>query len=300
MFVLQNTEQEQLDINDITFKPYPSEHTMAKFDITLTAVEEDSGIHFTMEYLTALFKPETIERMMGHFVRLIDSIIKQPEAELADLDMITQEEKSEIQKLFNDTATAEKRIPPTIHQLFERQAELNPDHEAVLFENQTLTYRQLNERSNQLARVLQDKGVGTDQVVAVLTDRSANMMIGILAILKAGGAFLPIDPELPDERRAFLMKDSGAGVLLTSAGHAIPPLFEGEVLLLDNPLLYQGGTDNLQLSYSENDLMYVIYTSGTTGKPKGVQLEHKTMTNLFAYERDHTRCVLTESCNLSQ
>ncbi|MCY7909667.1 amino acid adenylation domain-containing protein [Bacillus inaquosorum] len=289
MFVLQNTEQEQLDINDVTFKPYPSEHTMAKFDLTLTAVEEDSGIHFTMEYLTALFKPETIERMMGHFVQLIDSIIKQPEAELADLDMITQEEKSEIQKLFNDTATAEKRIPPTIHQLFEQQAELNPDHEAVLFENQTLTYRQLNERSNQLARVLQDKGVGTDQVVAVLTDRSANMMIGILAILKAGGAFLPIDPELPDERRAFLMKDSGAGVLLTSAGHAIPPLFEGEVLLLDDPLLYQGGTDNLQLSYSENDLMYVIYTSGTTGKPKGVQLEHKTMTNLFAYERDHTQ-----------
>ncbi|WP_367387462.1 non-ribosomal peptide synthase/polyketide synthase [Bacillus vallismortis] len=289
MFVLQNTEQEQLEINDVTFKPFPSEHTMAKFDLTLTAVEEESGIHFTMEYLTALFKPETIERMMGHFVQLIDSVIKQPEAELASLDMMTQEENSEIQKLFNDTATAEKRNPAAVHQLFEQQAALNPDHEAVIFGNQTLTYRQLNERSNQLALILQDKGVGTDQVVAVLTDRSANMIIGILAILKAGGAFLPIDPELPDERRAFLIKDSGASVLLTSAGHVIPPLFKGEVLLLDDPLLYQGGTDNLNLSYSENDLMYIIYTSGTTGKPKGVQLEHKTMTNLLAYEQGHTQ-----------
>ncbi|MCO4850630.1 non-ribosomal peptide synthase/polyketide synthase [Bacillus vallismortis] len=289
MFVLQNTEQEQLEINDVTIKPYPSEHTMAKFDLTLTAVEEESGIHFTMEYLTALFKPETIDRMMKHFVQLIDSIIKQPEAELASLDMMTQEENSEIQKLFNDTATAEKRNPAAIHQLFEQQAALNPDHEAVIFGNQALTYRQLNERSNQLARVLQGKGVGTDQVVAVLTDRSANMIIGVLAILKAGGAFLPIDPELPDERRDFLIKDSGASALLTSAGHIIPPLFKGEVLLLDDPLLYQGGTDNLNISYSENDLMYVIYTSGTTGKPKGVQLEHKTMTNLLAYEQGHTR-----------
>ena len=287
MFVLQNTEQEQLEIKDVSFKPYPNEHTMAKFDLTLTAVEEESGIHFTMEYLTSLFKPETIERMMGHFVQLIDSIIKQPEAELARLNMMTRKENSEIQKLFNDTA--DKRIPTTVHQLFEQQAELNPDHEAVLFGNQALTYRQLNERSNQLARVLQDKGARTDQVVAVLTDRSANMMIGILAILKAGAAFLPIDPELPDERRAFMLKDSGAGVLLTGAGHTIPPLFEGEVLLLDDPLLYQGEADNLNLSYSENDVMYIIYTSGTTGKPKGVQLEHKTMTNLLAYEEDHTQ-----------
>ncbi|QOQ56761.1 non-ribosomal peptide synthase/polyketide synthase [Bacillus amyloliquefaciens] len=287
MFVLQNTEQEQLEIKDVSFKPYPNEHTMAKFDLTLTAVEEESGIHFTMEYLTSLFKPETIERMTGHFVQLIDSIIKQPEAELARLNMMTRKENSEIQKLFNDTA--DKRIPTTVHQLFEQQAELNPDHEAVLFGNQALTYRQLNERSNQLARVLQDKGAGTDQVVAVLTDRSANMMIGILAILKAGAAFLPIDPELPDERRAFMLKDSAAGVLLTGAGHTIPPLFEGETLLLDDPLLYQGGADNLNLSYSENDVMYIIYTSGTTGKPKGVQLEHKTMTNLLAYEEDHTQ-----------
>ncbi|WP_416654229.1 non-ribosomal peptide synthase/polyketide synthase [Bacillus amyloliquefaciens] len=287
MFVLQNTEQEQLEIKDVSFKPYPNEHTMAKFDLTLTAVEEESGIHFTMEYLTALFKPKTIERMMGHFVQLIDSIIKQPEAELARLNMMSRKENSEIQKLFNDTA--DKRIPTTVHQLFEQQAEINPDHEAVLFGNQALTYRQLNKRSNQLARILQDKGAGTDQVVAVLTDRSANMMIGILAILKAGAAFLPIDPELPDERRAFMLKDSGARVLLTGAGHAIPPLFEGETLLLDDPLLYQGEADNLNLSYSENDVMYIIYTSGTTGKPKGVQLEHKTMTNLLAYEEDHTQ-----------
>lgn len=198
MFVLQNTEQEQLEINDVTFKPYPSEHTMAKFDLTLTAVEEESGIQFTMEYLTALFKPETIERMMGHFVQLIDSIIKQPDAELARLNMMTKEEEGDIQQLFNDTAVAEKRIPTTIHQLFEQQAELNPDHEAVMLGIQTLTYRQLNERSNQLARILQDKGACTDQVVAVLTDRSPHMIIGILAILKAGAAFLPIDPELPE------------------------------------------------------------------------------------------------------
>ncbi|MGN9865284.1 non-ribosomal peptide synthase/polyketide synthase [Bacillus swezeyi] len=289
MFVLQNTEQEQLVMNDLTFSPYPSEHTMAKFDLTLTAVEEDTCIHCTMEYLTTLFKPETIERMMRHFVQLIDAIIEHPEAKLASLDMMTPQEKSDIWELFNDTAVNDKRIPSTIHQRFEQQAEHTPDHVAVMFENQTWTYRQLNERSNQLARVLRNQGVGADQAVAVLTERSANMVIGILAILKAGGAFLPIDPELPDERRAFLIEDSGAEILVTCTGHTVPPSFEGAVVLLDDPLVYQGEASNLNLSYAENQLLYVIYTSGTTGKPKGVQLEHKTMLNLLDFEWEHTQ-----------
>ncbi|MGW8460335.1 non-ribosomal peptide synthase/polyketide synthase [Bacillus atrophaeus] len=289
MFVLQNTEQEQLVMDGLTFNPYPSEHTMAKFDLTLTAMEEEKRIHFTMEYLTTLFKPETIERMMRHFVQLIDAIIEHPEAKLASLDMMSPQEKSEIWELFNDTAVNDEHISSTIHQQFEQQAERTPDHVAVLFENQTWTYRQLNERSNQLARALRNQGVGADQVAAILTERSANLIIGILAILKAGGAFLPIDPELPEERRAFLMKDSGASVLLTCADHTVPPSFEGVVVLLDDPLVYQGEESNLNLSYAENHLLYVIYTSGTTGKPKGVQLEHKTMLNLLAYEREHTQ-----------
>ncbi|MCY8701099.1 non-ribosomal peptide synthase/polyketide synthase [Bacillus spizizenii] len=289
MFVLQNTEQEQLGMDGLTFKPYPSKHTMAKFDLTLTAVEEETHIHCTMEYLTTLFKPETVERMMRHFVQLIDAIIEHPEARLASLEMMRPREKNEIWNLFNDTAVIDERMPTTIHQQFEQQAEDTPDRVAILFENQTWTYRQLNERSNQLARVLRNQGVGADRVAAILTERSANMMIGILAILKAGGAFLPIDPELPDERRAYLMEDSGADVLVTCVEHTVPPSFEGSVVLLDDPLVYQGDASNLNLSYAENHLFYVIYTSGTTGKPKGVQLEHKTMLNLLAYEREYTQ-----------
>ncbi|AVF26547.1 non-ribosomal peptide synthase/polyketide synthase [Paenibacillus larvae] len=286
MFVLQNTEQKQLEIEGLTFKPYPSEHTMAKFDLTLTAVEKDSSIHFYMEYLTTLFKPETIERMMRHFMRLVDAVLEQPEAKLSSLDMITPQEKDRILDMFNNTVSNESCR--SITQLFEQQAELKPDHTAILFNNQAWTYRELNEQANQLARVLRNKGVCSDRVTAILTERSANMIIGILAIVKAGGAFLPIDPELPDERISYFIRDSGADVLLTCTEYFIPPSFEGSVILLDDPSVYRGESHNLHLASEENDLFYVIYTSGTTGLPKGVELEHKTMLNLITHEFNHT------------
>ena len=286
MFVLQNTEQQQLAIDGLTFKPYPSEHTMAKFDLTLTAVEQDSSIHFYMEYLTTLFKPETVERMMQHFMRLVDTILEKPEAKLSSLDMITLQEKSRILGMFNNTVSSGS--DRSIAQLFEQQAELKPDHTAILFKDRAWTYRELNERANQLARVLRDKGLCSDRVAAILTERSANMIIGILAIVKAGGAFLPIDPELPDERISYLIQDSGADVLLTCTEYLIPPSFEGSVIWLDDPSVYRGESYNLNLASKENDLFYVIYTSGTTGLPKGVELEHKTMLNLITYEFNHT------------
>ncbi|MCP3774857.1 amino acid adenylation domain-containing protein [Paenibacillus sp. MZ04-78.2] len=287
MLVLQNNEQAALQAQDVAFEPYHSEHTMAKFDLTLTAVEDEGRIHFTMEYLTSLFNPQTIERMMQHYAQLIDAVLERPEASLASLDMMSLSEKTEIRERFNGPTTNHERFS-TIHQRFEEQAERTPDQGAVWFNEEIWTYRELNERSNQLARALRGAGVGTDRAVAVMTERSANLIIGMMAILKAGGAFLPIAPELPEERRSFMLQDSGAGVLLIRAGLTVPPSFKGTVIRLDDSSVYQGDTSNLSLSYSEKDLLYIIYTSGTTGQPKGVELEHKTLVNLLAYEWAYT------------
>jgi amino acid adenylation domain-containing protein/non-ribosomal peptide synthase protein (TIGR01720 family) len=242
----------------------------------------DQGDRFTlnMKYDPDLYDLSTIQRMMGHYVKLAEEVVNDPNLTLGEYSFMSKEEQATILIDWNATQ-AEYPKDKTIHQLFEEQAERTPDNIAVVFEEYSLTYEQLNNRANQLARVLREKGVKPNSIVGIMVERSLEMIIGIMGILKAGGAYLPISPEYPEERVAYILKDSEAEIILTENSIAPRITYEGEKINLDNVALYVGKIENLASINKTSDLAYVIYTSGTTGKPKGVMIPHKALTNFL-------------------
>ncbi|PUA36864.1 non-ribosomal peptide synthetase, partial [Paenibacillus elgii] len=279
MFVLQNTENEELQLDGLKLAPYPSGNTIARFDLTLDVTETGSGLECNLEYATSLYARETIERMAKHLEQLLTGIAEAAEAPIAGLAMLTVAEQTQLHHVFNATA-ADYEADKTIHQLFEEQAERTPDHPAVVFEGQQLTYRELNERANRLARTLQALGVQTDQPVGLMLERSLEMVVGMFAVLKAGGAYVPIDPEYPEDRISYMLEDSGAQVLLAQRRLQERVSFAGTVVTVDDEQAYAGDGSNLESAVGPNDLAYIIYTSGTTGKPKGVMVEHHGLCSL--------------------
>ncbi|KJB89035.1 hypothetical protein AZ66_04000 [Paenibacillus sp. E194] len=268
MFVLQNTEEAEMNILGLRMKPQPSLRPVSKFDLTFQAAEEEGRLACSIEYATALYKHETVKRMAGHYKQLVSQVISNPKADLASLQMITPEESTLILSNFNG-AVMEYARERTIHQLFEEQAERTPNSVAVEFEGMRLTYRELNEKANSLARTLQSAGVVPDVRVGIMVERSIEMIVSILAILKAGGAYLPVDPDYPQERVHFMLEDSGAQIIV---GHRrLLDSIQGQckIVALDDPHVYSKDMTNLEPVSAPCHLAYVIYTSGTTGKPKG-------------------------------
>ncbi|MBD0378727.1 non-ribosomal peptide synthetase [Paenibacillus sedimenti] len=282
MFIMQNIGNQSIGIESLKFIPQEVPHTTSKFDLTMLAIEDHDGLELTIEFCTALFKLETMERFGRHFVRILQEIAIQPDAKLAQIDMLSVEEKKQIIVDFNQTK-ADYAYHCTIQELFERQAEKTPDYVAVVWDNERLTYRQLNAKANQLARVLREKGVATDCIVGVMMERSADWIVTMLAILKAGGAYLPIDIEYPAERIRYMLEDSGAQLIITQTQQDCPAEYAGEVVALAEMDLYLRNDANLGTLSTSYDLAYVIYTSGTTGKPKGIMLEHAGIANLQTY-----------------
>ncbi|MDY7994278.1 amino acid adenylation domain-containing protein, partial [Paenibacillus polymyxa] len=219
MFTLQTTEEGELQLADLSFRPYGLEQTPAKFDLTLEAREEEAGIQFGLQYATALYERETVERMTRHFVRLAEAVAANPDAKLGELELITAEETEQILKVFNDS-NAHSLLGAlqgrSLSERFEEQAKCNPERIAVVSGATALTYTELNERANQLARVLRVEGVEVDQPVGVLLERSADILVSILGVLKAGGAYVPMDTMYPQERIDYMLQDSGAKVVITS------------------------------------------------------------------------------------
>ena len=289
MFVLQNLGIPQMEFGGLKFLPYGFENKASKFDLTFEVVENEADARINIEYCTRLFKRETIERMAGHFLNIAVQVVKNPDQRLDEIDMLSGEEKKQNLFAFNDTQ-AEYPREELIHLQFEERVKKTPGKPAVIFEDSGLTYGGLNARANQLARVLREKGVGRDGIVGVLLDRSLEMSVGIMAVLKAGGAYLPISPDYPDERIKYMLEDSGAAILLTQGSlgksEVIGSLESGEggrkpvtVIDLEDAGLYTGDSGNLERVNRPEDLAYVIYTSGSTGKPKGVMIEHYSLVN---------------------
>ncbi|WP_039275313.1 non-ribosomal peptide synthetase, partial [Paenibacillus polymyxa] len=221
MFELKTFEQQEFELEGLTFKTYPTDNHTAKFDLTLDAVEQPEGILCSLEYSTALYKPETIARLAQHFTELVRAITLHPQQPLAALDMVTVEEKAQIIYGFGDVGVSDVaavEVGALFHTYVEEQAQLVPDHVAVVYEEQQLTYRKLNERANQLARRLRNGGIGRESMVGILSERSVDMLVGVLAVWKAGGAYVPLDADYPSERIRFMLEDSGATVLLTQTG----------------------------------------------------------------------------------
>ncbi|MEB9613525.1 amino acid adenylation domain-containing protein, partial [Bacillus cereus] len=212
----------------------------------------------------------------------IQQVVNNPQICIQDLEVVTAEEKAQILEVFNNTVSEYPR-EKTIHQLFEEQVERTPDHLAVVFEDQQLTYRELNERANQLARTLRKEGVQANQLVGIMVERSLEMIVGILGILKAGGAYVPIDPEYPQERIRYMLEDSGTKILLLQRHLQHKNTFTSKVLFLDDAAVYHKDGSNLESKIGPNNLAYVIYTSGTTGNPKGILTTHQ---NIIRVVRD--------------
>ena len=280
MFVLQNVEASELSIENLNFKPYEFDIKVSKFDLTLEAIQVNEKMVFTLEYCTKLFKKETIERLADHYKNILECVILNEEVKISEIDMMSEKEKKQVLFDFNATK-ADYPKDKTLHELFEEQVKKTPDTIAIVFEDKSLTYRELNARANQLARVLRGKGVQADSIVAIMAERSLEMIIGILGILKAGGAYLPIDPAYPSERINFMLKDSGTGFLLAQRGLTENTEYGGETLYIDDEKTYTGDICDLEHINSSNDVAYIIYTSGTTGNPKGVMIEHKNVARLL-------------------
>ncbi|MGG1642432.1 non-ribosomal peptide synthase/polyketide synthase [Paenibacillus sp. NRS-1782] len=285
MFVLQNIEQGEQEIEGLRFTPYDNVHPAAKFDLTLTVSEADGALDCALEYSTAIYKRETAERMAGHFVQLIREATANPAMPLSSLDIVTPQEKS---KLMQESAEARADYPrdKTIHALFEEQAAHTPNAVAVVCKEATLSYSELNERANRLARTLCERGLQPDGLAGIMADRSLEMVVGILAILKAGGAYVPVDPEYPEDRIRFMLEDSGAKLLLTQAHLEKRASFAGDIINLDEAASYKEDISNLQPAAGPEHLAYVIYTSGTTGKPKGTLIEHKNVVRLLFNDKN--------------
>jgi amino acid adenylation domain-containing protein len=252
-----------------------------------------SEIAVKLSYNELVYSREFITKIEGHLKEIIKTIIKNPEVCINDISILTQEEKKQILNDFNATAT-EYEKDRTIHQLFEKQAEIIGDEIAVVCGNETLTYAQLNRRANQLARTLIEKGVKPDSIVGIMTARSVDMMVGIMGVLKAGGAYLPIDPDYPTDRIKFMLEDSKAEILLTQkaierekrSGTGTENPSPNEVLCphtlyLDDEHVYASDGANPVPVNEPGNLVYVIYTSGSTGKPKGVMIEHRNVANFI-------------------
>ena len=263
---------------EISLKDY--DFKISKFDLSLRVSECKDNFNCCFEYATKLFNEKTILRFVNYFKNVIDGVVGNPEIKISDIEIITELEKHQILYEFNNTQTDYPKNK-TIHQMFEEQVERTPENVALLFEGKTLTYKELNKKSNQLARKIRAKGVIPDTIVGIIAERSFEMIIGIFGILKSGGAYLPIDPDYPEERIRFMLDDSGAALVLTTKnleGKA-KKCSNGEIINLCDKSLYEGELSNLDHLNSSRDLAYVIYTSGTTGKPKGVLIEHYSVLN---------------------
>ena len=259
----------------------------AKFDLTFGLDDRPEGIIGYIEYRTDLFAAATITRTIEHLRTLLEGIIANPEQRISELPLLTEAERHQLLVEWNQT---QKDYPQDkcIHQLFEAQAERNPDAVAVVFEEQQLTYRQLNCRANQLARYLQTLGVEAEVLVGICTERSLEMLIGLLGILKAGGAYVPLDPSYPNERLAFMLNDSQMPVLLTQQKLLSKlPEHGAYVVCLDADwgVISLESKDNPVDGIKPSNLAYVIYTSGSTGKPKGVLVPHKGLLNLVFWHQ---------------
>ncbi|AUB41610.1 Acyl carrier protein [Nostoc flagelliforme CCNUN1] len=283
MFVLQNVAIATPKLSDVSLTFAEGDNGSAKFDLTLFMEDREQGLVATLEYNTHLFNTDTIHRMLGHFQTLLESIVSKLDTKIAELSLLTEVERHQLLIEWNDT----KRDYPQkqcIHQLFEQQVEHTPDAIALIFGNQKLTYRELNERANKVAHYLKTLGVKPDVLVGICMERSLEMVIGILAIIKAGGAYVPLDPTYPKERLAFMLGDAQVSVLLVQP-HIVPelPPHQAQVVCLgsDAQEFAAYSLENPTSEVTTENLAYVIYTSGSTGKPKGVQISHGAVVNFL-------------------
>jgi amino acid adenylation domain-containing protein/non-ribosomal peptide synthase protein (TIGR01720 family) len=293
MFVLLNTpDVPELRLGDLVLSLSGYEKTTAQYDIIVRMTETGSGLTGTIQYCTALYNEETISRIVDNFKVLLRSVVSHPQNIVDGLPLLTDKEKNRLLIEFNNTA-APYPSDKTIIDLFKEQVAVRPHAAAVIFKDDVLTFKELDERSNQLARYLQARGLKPEMLVPICIERSVEMLVGIFGILKSGAAYVPIDPEYPMERITYMLDDTNAEILLGSssiqsklAGSQADTVIE---LDADWPAISCMPSDAVNITMKPGNLCYVIYTSGSTGKPKGVMVEHRGIVNLALNQAEALR-----------
>ncbi|MBD2741475.1 non-ribosomal peptide synthetase [Coleofasciculus sp. FACHB-1120] len=280
LFALRNVPTQTLELPGVRLSLEEMESQTARFDFVLNLAQESEGLTGIFEYNKNLFDASTIQRMAGHFQTLLESIVANSDRAISTLPFLTQPEQHQLLWEWNNTHTNDSP-DRCLHELFEEQAERTPDAIAVVFDNQQLTYAELNTKAHQLAHHLQKLGVKPEVLVGICVERSLEMVIGLLGILKAGGAYLPLDPAYPPERLAFMLEDAQVPVLLTQKRLLnLLPSQNAQVVCLDSDWGNQQIHSQNPIPNPSN-LAYVIYTSGSTGRPKGVQISHACVVNFL-------------------
>ena len=275
MFALQNTPDESIELPGLTIKPVNVESGTARFDLSLNVWETGAALTGFLSYRTDLFDAATIKRMLAHFQTLLESIVNHPDERVSALSLLPEHER---RQLLHDWNPSEPSFPHdvSLHRLFEAQVERTPRAIALTFENEQMTYGELNRRANQLAHRLRALGVGPEVSVGLCVERGIELVIGILGILKAGGAYVPLDPSYPRERLQFMIEDAKLAVILTRE----------EISATDYADQNHGSNPDLIRGFDPSHPCYVIYTSGSTGKPKGVMVTHRNVARLLAATHD--------------
>ena len=268
MMVLQNAPAESFAVSDLTLSFLPNECLTAKFDLTLFVEEQSDGLGVSLEYSADLFEADTIDRMLGHYQRLLESVTANPDARLNDLEILTTEERAQLLVDWNETTTVWQT--PWVLTLFDQQVARTPEALAVEFGDEQLSFRELDQRANQLAHHLRKLGFGLESRAGIAIERSCELAIAILGVLKAGGAYVPLDPAYPAERLNFMTSDAQCAIVLTRetlAACATEP------------------TEKPHLHVEPENVCFLIYTSGSTGRPKGVAMTHGALSNLINWHR---------------
>jgi amino acid adenylation domain-containing protein len=271
----------RMTLGDLALESLPfSAQQEGQFDLTCMLVELDGRLAISFDYSTELFEAPTIERMGEHLTAIAAAAIANPNRPIAQLSILTQVEEAQIAAM---NATRPPLPALCVHELFEVHARRHPDALAASYDGSRLSYAELDARANQLAHALQALGVGPGTAVALCVRRSLDLVVALLGVLKAGGAFVPLDPAYPFERLTFMLRDSRAPLLITEAAllDRLPP-FDGRVLRMDGDAgwIASFSADPVASGPAPRDLAYIIYTSGSTGQPKGVLLEHRGLTNV--------------------
>ncbi|HEX2268956.1 MAG TPA: amino acid adenylation domain-containing protein [Pyrinomonadaceae bacterium] len=295
MFALQNPPAPALDLQGFRLQPVEIDKSTAQFDLAFFVWEETGEVHAATEYSTDLFEAATIERMLGHFRVLVEAIVSNPDRRLSDLPILSEAEK---ERLLIEWKGARTDYPRNkcVHELFAEQVERAPDAVAVTFEHQRLTYKELDLRSNQLAHHLRKHGVGPEVPVGICIERSLEMVVALLGVLKSGGAYVPLDPSSPQKRLKLMLDDAGVTVVLVQEHlRERLPAHRARIIAVDSDwkTVARESTESLPNECTATNLAYVMYTSGSTGSPKGVSVMHRSVVRLVK-ETNYARLAADE------
>ncbi|UZW63316.1 amino acid adenylation domain-containing protein [Lysobacter enzymogenes] len=285
--VVQNAPAEAVRLTELSMRPMPVHNGTVGFDLILTVDESAGPLHGSLEYNTDLFDRATIERLLGHWRALLQAATADSSRPISRLPMVSAAERRRLQLEFNRSAAQMPDPLPCIHQSFEQHAATEPERIAVVSGGQRLSYGELNARANRFAHYLSGLGVGPEVIVGLCLERSIEMVVAVLGVLKAGGAYLPLDPKYPRERLAYMLEDSAVPILVAQQ-HLLEqlPSTWSQVVCLEEAAddIARQSAANPSIDLVPENLAYVIYTSGSTGKPKGVAVEHYGIANLVRWQ----------------